>query len=111
LLNDDDRLSIDHTQVPTARGAGVQDVVGGVSSEHLGREQLALVRGMPRLAAGLAPGLAGRGRRLGWLGDVRGGGLGRIGGILEGCGELSVQLLDGGPDGDDLSPQDVDLGL
>ena len=47
-------------QVAAAAGAGVEEVVGGGGGEHLGREQLALVRGVSRLAAGLAPLLAGR---------------------------------------------------
>ena len=51
--------------------------------------------GMSRLAAGLASLLAGRRLRLGRLDDVRGGGLGRVRGILAGRGELFLQLLDG----------------
>ena len=83
----------------------------GARGEHLGREQLALVCGVPRLAAGLAPRLAGWRLRLGGLDDVRGGGLGRVGGILEGGGELLLQLLDDGLEGDELSAQVVDFGL
>jgi hypothetical protein len=61
-----------------------------------------------RLSAGLAPRLAGW--RLG-LDDVRGGGLGRVGGILEGRGQLLLQLLDGGLQSGELSAQGVDFGL
>ena len=66
---------VGHEQVPSAAGAGVQEVVRGDGGEHLGREQLALVCGMSRLATGLASLLAGRRLRLGRLDDVRGGGL------------------------------------
>jgi hypothetical protein len=72
---------------------------------------------MPWLAAGLAPGLIGR-RRLGRLDDVRGGWLGRVGGILASRGELPLQLLDanlqwldGSLETDELGAQSVDLGL
>ena len=80
----------------------------GVGGEHLGREQLALVRGMSRLAAGLAPLLAGRRLRLGRLDDVGGGGLGRVGGILAGRGELLLQLLDDGLESDEFCLQGID---
>ena len=83
----------------------------GDGGEHLGREQLALVRGMSRLAAGLASLLAGRRLRLGRLDDVRGGRLGGVRGILAGRGELFLQLLDGGLEGRELSAQGVDFGL
>ena len=43
--------------------------------------------------------------------DVRGGGLGRIGGILEGRGQLLLQLLDGGLKSDELSAQGVEPRL
>ena len=52
----DDRLGVvGQQQVAAARGAGVQEVVGGRGGEHLGRERDPLVRGVSRLAAGLAP--------------------------------------------------------
>ena len=111
LLDDLDRFGVGQVQVPAAAGAGVEEVVGGGGGEHLGREQLALVCGVSRLAAGLAPLLAGRRLRLGRLDDVRGGGLGRVGGILEGRGQLLLQLLDGGLESDELSAQGVNFGL
>ena len=111
LLDNDGWFGVGHEQVPTAAGAGVQEVVGGAGGEHLGREQLALVCGMSRLAAGLASLLAGRWLRLGRLDDVRGGGLGRVGGILAGGGQLFLQLLDGGLESGELSAQGVDFGL
>ena len=64
-----------------------------------------------RLAAGLASLLAGRRLRLGRLDDVRGGGLGRVRGILAGRGELFLQLLDGSLESGELSAQGVDFGL
>ncbi len=102
LLDNLDRFGVGQVQVPAAAGAGVEEVVGGGGGEHLGREQLALVCGVSRLAAGLAPLLAGWRLRLGGLDDVRGGGLGRVGGILEGRGELLLQLLD-----DDLESHEL----
>ena len=111
LLDDQGRFGVGQEQVPSAAGAGVQEVVRGGGGEHLGWEQLALVRGMSRLAAGLAPVLAGGRLRLGRLDDVRGGGLGGGRGILAGRGELLLQLLDGGLEGDELSAQGVDFGL
>ena len=67
--------------------------------------------GVPRLAARLTSLLAGRQRWLGRFDDVRGGWLGRVGGILAGRGELFLQLLDGGLEGSKLSAQGVHLGL
>ena len=58
---------------------------------------------MSRLAAGLASLLAGKRLRLGRLDDVRGGGLGRVRGILAGRGELFLQLLDGSLESGELS--------
>ena len=111
LLDNLDRFGVGQVQVPAAAGAGVEEVVGGGGGEHLGREQLALVCGVSRLAAGLAPLLAGWRLRLGGLDDVRGGGLGRVGGILEGRGELLLQLLDDGLESHELSAQVVNFGL
>ena len=88
---------------PPQRGAGVQEVVGGRGGEHLGRERDPLVRGVSRLAAGLAPLLSGWRRRLGGLDDVGGGRLGGVGGILAGRGELPLQLGDDGPEGIQLA--------
>ena len=73
--------------------------------------QLALVCGVSRLTAGPASLLAGRRLRLGRLDDVRGGGLGRVGGILASRSELFLQLLDGGLESGELSEQGVDFGL
>ena len=74
---DDDRLSvIGQEQVTAAAGAGIQQVVGGLRSEHLARERDALVRGVSRLAAGLAPRLTGWRLGLGRLDDIGGRGLG-----------------------------------
>ena len=95
LLDDDGWFVVGHEQVPSAAGAGVQEVVRGDRGEHLGREQLALVCGMSRLAAGLASLLAGRRLRLGRL-TMSEEGAGRVRGILAGRGELFLQLLDGG---------------
>src|SRR5262249_9083367 len=46
LLDHDRRAVVGQEQVPSATGAGVQKVVGGRGGEPLGREELALVRGM-----------------------------------------------------------------
>ena len=109
---DDDRLGVvGQEQVTAAAGAGVQEVVGGLRSEHLGRERHPLVRGVSRLAAGLAPRLTGWRLRLGGLDDVGGRRLGRVGGVLEGRGQLLLQLLDGGLESDELSAQGVNFGL
>ena len=111
LLDDDGWFVVGHEQVPSAAGASVQEVVGGARGEHLGWEQLALVCGVSRLTAGPASLLAGRRLRLGRLDDVRGGGLGRVGGILASRSELFLQLLDGGLESGELSEQGVDFGL
>ena len=102
LLDDLDRFGIGQVQMAAAAGAGVEEVVGGDRGEHLGREELALVGGMSRLAAALASRLAGRRLRLGRLDDVGGRRLGRVGGVLQGRGELLLQLLDDGLEGDEL---------
>ena len=104
-------IVVGQEQVPSARGAGVQQVVGGDRGEHLGREQLALVCGMSLLAAGPAALLAGGRLRLGRLDDVRGGRLGGVRGILARRGELFLQLLDGGLEGRELRAQGVNFGL
>ena len=83
----------------------------GCGSEHLGREGDPLVRGVSRLAAGLAPLLAGWRLRLGGLDDVGGGRLGGVRGILAGRGELLLQLVDGGLESVELGAQGIDLGL
>ena len=111
LLDDLDRFGIGQVQMAAAAGAGVEEVVGGDRGEHLGREELALVRGMSRLAAALASRLAGRRLRLGRLDDVGGRRLGRVGGVLQGRGELLLQLLDDGLEGDELGAQVVDFDL
>ena len=111
LLDDDGWFVVGHEQVPSAAGAGVQEVVRGDRGEHLWLEQLALVCGMSRLAAALASLLAGRRLRLARLDDVRGGGLGRVRGILAGRGELFLQLLDCVLKSGELSAQGVDFGL
>ena len=50
---DDDRLGVvGQEQVAAAAGAGVEEVVGRLGVEHLGRERDPLVRGVSRLAAG-----------------------------------------------------------
>ena len=98
-------------QVAAARGAGVQKVVGGDGGEHLGREQLALVRGMSRLTAGPAPLLTGGRLRLGGLDDVGGGWLGRVRGILASRGELLLQLGDGRLEGIELRLQGIEPRL
>ena len=105
LLDDDGRFGVGQQQVPSAAGAGVQEVVPGGGGEHLGWERLALVRGMSRLAAGPAPVLAGGRLRLGRLDDVRRGRLGGVRRILAGRSELFLQLLDDGLKGGQLSAQ------
>jgi hypothetical protein len=110
-LLDHDGLVVGHVQVPPARGAGVQEVVGGRGSEHLGWKQLALMCRMSGLAAGLAPLLAGGRRRLGGLDDIGGRRLGGVRGILASRGELFLQTLDGGLEGGELSAQGIDLSL
>ncbi len=54
-LDDDGLVIVGQEQVAAAAGAGVEEVVGGLGSEQLGREGDPLVRGMSRLPAGLAP--------------------------------------------------------
>ena len=93
---DDDRLSvIGQEQVTAAAGAGIQQVVGGLRSEHLARERDALVRGVSRLAAGLAPRLTGWRLRLGGLDDVGGRGLGGSRGVLARSGQLLLETSHG----------------
>src|SRR5262249_56288870 len=110
-LLDHDGLVVGHVQVPPARGASVQEVVGGRGGGPLGRKQLTLVCGMSGLAAGLPLLLAGRRRWLGGLDDVGGRGLGGVRRILARRGELFLQSLDGGLEGGELSAQGVDLSL
>ena len=85
-LDHDGLSGVGHQQVPPAAGAGIQQIVGGLGSEHLGWEGDPLVRGVPRLAAGPAPLLSGGRRRLGGLDEVGGRRLGRGRGILAGRG-------------------------
>ena len=111
LLDDLNRFGIGQVQMAAAAGAGVEEVVGGGRGEHLGREELALVRGVSRLAAALASRLAGWRLRLGGLDDVGGRRLGRVGGILQRRGELLLQLLDDGLESDELRRKSLDFGL
>jgi hypothetical protein len=110
-LGDDRHGVVGHQRVAAAGGAGIREVVVGDGGEHLGGEGDPLVRGVSRLAAGHAPRLTGWRPRLGRLDDVGGRWLGRVGGILEGCGRLLVQLSDGGPESDERRARGVALSL
>ena len=93
LLDDLGEPAVEAERAATA-GAGVQGVFKGLVDPP-GGEQGALVPGMPRLAADMAPVLARR-RRWGRLDDVRGGRLGGSGGVLPSGGELLRQTSHGG---------------
>jgi len=97
--------------VPSAAGAGIQQVVGGVEASISGGNSSRWVCGVSRLPAGPASLLAGRRWRLGRLDDVRGGRLGRVRGILAGRGELFLQLLDRGLEGIEPCLQVIELLL
>jgi hypothetical protein len=94
-------------QVIAAGGAGVEAVLEGPAVEGLGREGDAFVLGMAGLPADAAFVLALRWRRLGWLDDVGGRGLGRRRGVLARRGELLAQLGDDLLEGGEFRLQDI----
>src|SRR5512135_1401879 len=94
-------------QVIAAGGAGVEAVIEGPAVEGLGREGDAFVLGMAGLPADAAFVLALRWRRLGWLDEVGGRGLGRRRGVLARRGELLAQLGDDLLEGGEFRLQDI----
>jgi hypothetical protein len=82
-------------------------VIEGPAVEGRGREGDAFVLGMAGLPANAAFVLALRWRRLGWLDEVGGRGLGRRRGVLARRGELLAQLGDDLLEGGEFRLQDI----
>ena len=85
------RRALQRSQTSAAVGAAVRTVVEGLV-DLVRSEGRSLVTRVSRLAAEVTL-AAVLGRRLGWLDDVAGRGLGTVGGVLREAGHLGRQLL------------------
>ncbi len=70
LLDHVGLVTVGQEERASAGRPGVEEVVGGGRGEHLGREQLARVRGVSGLTAGLPPLSPGRGPGPGGLDEI-----------------------------------------